>query len=68
MILYTGRVESIKNVTQFTGMIFSLAFFQFLLIFRSTTGLSLVLAVHFRVEPCQIRGPIIKRPEWGVFN
>ena len=68
MILYTGRVESIKNVTQFTGMIFSLAFFQFLLIFRSTTGLSQALVARLRVERCQIWGPIkLKNARLGIF-
>ena len=53
MTLYTSHVESIRNVTQLAGMIF-----QFPPTSRSTTGLNQALVVYFRVEPCQIRGPI----------
>lgn len=62
MILYTGRIESIRIVTQLTGMIF-----LFPLTPRSTTVLNQALVAHFRLELCQIRGGIIKRPVRGVF-
>ncbi len=40
---------------------------RFVSLSRSKVLSSLALAVHFRVELCQIRGPIIKRHPIGVF-
>jgi hypothetical protein len=40
---------------------------MFVSLSRSKVLSSLALAVHFRVELCQIRGPIIKKHPNGVF-
>ena len=41
---------------------------MFVSLSRSKVLSSLALAIHFRVELCQIRGPIIKHPSYGFFG